>query len=121
MEVNHVSHLIRIVFRVIGLTTDNLRSFGYLVSPPMAANRVMRDHRIGSEIRYSSRKFPCRWLGMSRNFASLGAEFIGNWSRICFVGKPEDQSKINLQDMIQTDHDLERAKVINPTEDKKSE
>ncbi|MFR4639249.1 MAG: hypothetical protein ACLT8H_08745 [Streptococcus parasanguinis] len=69
MEVNHVSPSNQNRFRVIGLTTV-IALFGYLM-PLMAANRVCETIRIGSRNQVFEQKFPCLWLGMSKDFASL--------------------------------------------------
>ena len=64
--------------------------------PLMAANRVMRDHPIGSEFRGFERKFPCRWLGMSRDFASLERVY---WYWVGFASSFKPQvSRTNLKD-----------------------
>ena len=69
MDVNHVSPSNQNRFRVIGLTTV-IGLFGYL-KPLMAANRVMRDHPDWIKKSGFRAKFPCLWLGMSKDFASL--------------------------------------------------
>ncbi len=83
MEVNHVSPSNQNRFRVIGLTTV-IALFGYLM-PLMAANRVMRDHpdwvkKSGIRAKHSL----ADGLACQETLRPW-SEFIGNWSRICFV------------------------------------